>query len=757
MTQPTYEKFGRVLSSVLSVLLALASCASLARAQTQTQTTPAPQKPDEVVRVETELVQTDVTVFDRDGKFVEGLGREQFEVKVDGRVVPVVFFERAGTGSLKERTTTPGATPAAAAPRTVARGRRVAFFLDDVHLSADSLERVRKTIGGFVEREMMPGDSVLISTATGQLGFLQQFTDNRGVLRVALARLTFKPFNVRDSEQVPMTEYQALKVDAGDRDALTQFAAMLLAQTNPPAMPVGVGPPAGGSIYSKPSNGQQMGMTREQAERMVRERAQWILKQTSDYSLGTLTALESLVRGSSQFPGRKLVFFISDGFFLNDRNTGFAERLHQITDAALRSGVVIYSLDARGLVGDTDASSNRADQVGKLSRINSGELIASQDPLNALAADTGGRALFNSGRLDEGLRNALAETSNYYRLAWKPEAPEQKAGAFRRVEVSVVGRPELTVRLPRGYMASQAKPPAAGDAKTAAKPGGGGSVEGGAKSDAKSAQADLRAAFASGVAKTELPTALSTTYVDVPGKGPVLTTSVEVSTDALDYGADGHQPASVDVVCIIWNDQGKQAGSFQKNLKVTPIPPSAEGLRPGVIYNQPTPLAPGLYQIKVAARDARGGQVGSASQWIEIPDLSKRQLALSSLHLGGRVVGSADASKAGAAPRVQFSVSRRFARSTRLDFLAFIYNAARAAGGPVDLSAQVQVLRGGRAIVSAPARKLTPDQTADLARIPFTGAVTLGQLPAGQYELEVTVTDNVSKAKATERVAFEVL
>jgi len=142
MTQPTYGSFGRDLSSVLSVLLALASCASLGRAQTQTQT-PAPQKSDDVVRVETELVQTDVTVFDRDGKFVEGLGREQFEVKVDGRIVPVVFFERAGTGSLKEGTTAAGVTAAGVTPRTVARGRRVAFFLDDVHLSADSLERLR--------------------------------------------------------------------------------------------------------------------------------------------------------------------------------------------------------------------------------------------------------------------------------------------------------------------------------------------------------------------------------------------------------------------------------------------------------------------------------------------------------------------------------------------------------------------------------------------------------------------------------------
>jgi VWFA-related protein len=755
MTQLTSGKFARGLSLVSAALLTMAACAANSRAQTPTPT-PAPQKPEDIVRVETELVQTDVTVFDRDGKFVEGLRPEQFEVKVDGRVVPVAFFERAGAGGVKEASPAPaGAAPAAVSARPGARGRRVAFFLDDVHLSADSLERVRKTVAQFVEREMLPGDAVLLTTATGQLGFLQQFTDNKGVLRVAIARLVYKPFIVRDSEQVPMTEYQALKVDAGDRDALTQFAAMIVAQNNVPT-PVGVGPPAGGSVYSKPNNGQQVGVTREQAERMVRERAQWILKQTSDYSMGTLTSLESLVRGSAQFQGRKLVFFISDGFYLNDRNTGFADKLRQITDAALRSGVVIYAIDARGLVGDTDASSNRADQVGKLSRINSGELAASQDALNALASDTGGRALFNSGRFDAAVRDALAETSNYYRLAWKPEAPEQKAGAFRRVEVSVVGRPELTVRLPRGYMASLVKAqPAPGGAKSAAKPGGGDAA---AKSDAKSVEADFRAAFAAAVAKTELPTVLSTTYVDVPGKGPVLTSSVEVSTDALDYGADGRQPAAVDLVGVVWNDQGKPAGNFKTRLNVTPLPASAaSGERPGVIYNQPTPLAPGLYQVKVAARDARGGQVGTAAQWIEIPDLSKHHLALSSIHLGGRVVGGSETAARPGFSQVQFSVDRRFARSTRLDFIAFIYNAARAQGaGAVDLSAQVQVLRGGRSVVSAPARKLTPDAAADLARIPFTGAITLGQLPAGQYEIEITVADNVSKTSATERVGFEI-
>src|SRR5437588_714217 len=132
----TRLEFRKNTLSLIAALLSVAACLVSSRAQTPT---PAPPKAEDVVRVETELVQTDVTVFDRDGKFVEGLGREQFEVKVDGRVVPVVFFERAGAGGLKEATpATAGASTAAASARPAARGRRVAFFLDDVHLSPDS-------------------------------------------------------------------------------------------------------------------------------------------------------------------------------------------------------------------------------------------------------------------------------------------------------------------------------------------------------------------------------------------------------------------------------------------------------------------------------------------------------------------------------------------------------------------------------------------------------------------------------------------
>jgi hypothetical protein len=92
-----------------------------------------------------------------------------------------------------------------------------------------------------------------------------------------------------------------------------------------------------------------------------------------------------------------------------------------------------------------------------------------------------------------------------------------------------------------------------------------------------------------------------------------------------------------------------------------------------------------------------------------------------------------------------------------VDFLGFVYNASGAGGpGAVDLSVTVRVLRDNRPVVSSPARKLAPEAGADLARIPVTGAISLGQLPAGRYELEVGVTDNVSRTSAAERIGFEI-
>lgn len=729
MLHPNLKRnlFGRLFLLVALLLCPLAG----ARAQTQDK--------DDVVRVESELVQTDVMVLDKSGKFIDGLTREQFELRVDGQPVPLAFFERV-SAPVRKGEAAPGAAAAAAnaAINSRARGRTVVFFIDDLHLSLDSLNPTRSAITRFIDEEMAPGDLVAIVTSTGQLGFLQQFTDNKAVLRAAVARLRNIPPPVHDAEQPPMSDFIATRIANGDRQAAGFYITKVQE-----------------GFFSKNNAGNNPAINSNAIYEMVKTRATNITKQMESVTNGSLSALERLVNTAGGIEGRKLIFFVSDGFYLDGKGSVSVanRRLQLVTDTAARTGSVIYTIDARGLFAPFhDATGTKArDPNGYLDRSSVGEANLAQDGLANLAGETGGEFLKNQNYFDHWVSRVMDETSNYYRIAWKPAGDEQKGGRFRRVEVAVAGRPDLTVRMHRGYVPAAVR--AAEEAKSdkaGAKP----DPKAAATKEAKGAEADFRAALMAPAGKRGLPTALSTSFVDVPNNGPVLTSSVEVGTGTLDYGADGKQPATVDLVGVVLNEQGKQVSNFSKRLTVASSASSSTGEQPGVIYNHKTPLAPGLYQVKAAARDARGGQLGSAVQWIEIPDLSKKQLALSSLHLNGRQVsGGAD----GSAPQIQFSVDRRFPRSAKVDFLGFIYNAARAGGaGTVDLSVTLRVLRDNKAVVSSPARKLSPEAGADLARIPVTGAISLGQLPSGRYELEVSISDNVAHTNAVERVVFEI-
>jgi hypothetical protein len=442
--------------------------------------------------------------------------------------------------------------------------------------------------------------------------------------------------------------------------------------------------------------------------------------------------------------GRKLVFFISDGFYLNDRNTAFSDKLKQITDAAVRSGVVIYSMDARGLMNTTDASSNRADGQGQLSRSNIGEVSAAQDALNALAADTGGKAFFNSGALTQAVDDALRETSNYYLLAWRPSGEEQKGANFKRIEVTVTDRPDLTVRLPRGFMLE----PLTTTNKSAELAGARGTSQ--PASPVKGLERTLVEALSAPSARIGLPTKLDVSFIDVPNSGPVLTAATLISTEALGYGADGKQPAAIDLAGVVLNDQGKQAGSFKTRVNVKPLQNTSVH-DAGVIYTHKLPMKPGIYQVRVAARDETSGRVGSDAKWVEIPDLNSKRLTLSSLLVGGQFVG-AGANTTG--EQMQFSVDRRFARGTNLNFLTFIYNAGSKPAPELD--AQIKILRNGQAVVTSPVRKVPIEAGSDPARVVYGANIALQTLPAGHYELGVTVTDRIAKTSASQHISFEI-
>src|SRR5437667_2060786 len=190
----------------------------------------------------------------------------------------------------------------------------------------------------------------------------------------------------------------------------------------------------------------------QSCETQVRNSARTILTQAGAITHNTYVALESLMVSSARAPGRKLTFFISDGFLMDagPRASNLRDQLDQIIDSARRAGVVVYTIDARGLIGNgTEITQGRA-TMDFGSPI--GAIEASQDALNALAEDTGGRALRGQNYFERWVDKVLDETSNYYLLAWRPDKETEKTPKFRNVKVSIIGRPELTARAPRGYV-----------------------------------------------------------------------------------------------------------------------------------------------------------------------------------------------------------------------------------------------------------------------------------------------------------------
>lgn len=690
---------------------------------------------EDVVRVNAELVQTGVSVFDKQGRFVDGLKREEFELRVDGRPVPITFFENIVAGSLRDRLARAAAVGEAAPDKAVAsapslRQRTVVFFLDDRHLSLGSVTRTRKMLLDFIDREMGEGDLVAIASASGRIGFLQQFTDNRDVLRAAVARIGHIPYAVSDYGQnpgSPMTEYMALTIERKDDPGVFEFyVGDCLKWTLKPPTAVG------------------RGGARRQCEVEVQNRARQILLQAGTVTADTYHSLETLLRYATRMPGSKLAFFISDGFLADTgpRSPIGRERLGRITDEARRAGVVIYTIDARGLIsGALDATGNvPMDANGGLESANLREVVASQDALNALAADTGGRALRNQNYFDKFVGEALEETSRYYLIAWRPEANEGKNEKLRKIEVSVAGRPDLTVRAARGFVSGAVAAHAAAAANVEGK--------GAAKGEKRPADV-LRQALTEFYPRQALPLQLSLIYLDIPSSGTVLTTSVQAFTEGLSYGAEGREAAQLTIEGVVLDDQGRPAASFRTGLKVNPPPEESGGhSASNVIYNHPSPLKPGIYQVRVAARDERSGVLGSASQWVVIPDLSTRQLSLSSLIVGLEGVGDKGADSG----HVQWSVDKRFAHGSRLRFMTFVYNA----GAVGNLSARVQVFREGREVTVTAFRKVSADAQTDPARVPYTAEINLGGLQPGRYTLRVTVEDGAARRGASQQTTFYV-
>lgn len=707
-------RLSRILRAFLFVTLCLTTLnAVIAQA-------PNRQAESDVLRINADLIQTELTVLDSKGRFVDGLTANQFELRVDGKPVPVSFFESANPLTGKRN---PLVADSRARVNPHERARTIVFFVDDLHLSALSVEPLRKGLLQFIEKEMLPEDQVAIVSASGHIGFLQQLTDQRGVLKAAVARIKPQPVTVQDSETVSMSEYVALSIAEGDRAILNFYVNEQLRSLQfTYALPKYGGKGAGFLVGSEP----------EQVERMVMRRADAIIAQSIPRSLAGLSAIETFLRRAARTPGRKTVFFISDGFILHQRNGELARKLRDVSDSAALANAVIHAVDARTFTGRSQSTFMKVDSLGRADSSGSGENTALRAGMTTLAENTGGRTLFDGIGFKSSVAEALEGSNHYYLLAWQPETEDQKINRFKNLAVTVIGRPELTVKLARSQKldARKQSEAVASTLSTTANE----TVQG---AQVRSGQL--------------LPTHVALSFLNSPNNGNVLTIATQVTLDSQS------KRALVDLGGAVLNDQGRVIDSFKTQVGVDPLSTSGQTDNTQVIYNYRVALQPGIYQVRVAAREPGSGRVGNATEWIEISDPFAGNLSLSSLLLNSSLIEN-NTSSASNAAQVQHAVVRRLSKGSRLSFLVFVYNAPRSPAAPnrVSLVADIRVTQYGRTVLTIPTLSVPIEEGSDLQRIPFGGTFPLRSLPAGKYFLEVTVSDRSSKAKATQYIDFEV-
>ena len=548
--------------------------------------------PDDVVRTRTELVQTDVTVVDKRGRFVEGLSAEDFELRVDSKLQSLSFFEQVRAGSVDEEKQLTAARKGNAVPqakldRTPAsvgdRERVIFFFVDDVHLTATGLNRARSVLTHFVENKMMAKDRVAIVSTTGQIGFLQQLTDNKAVLREAISRLNSKYNPETIASQVSISEVDAnLVANRADRGL---FAYLIEATMK--------------EFQVGPAN----------AMTIVTNRVRQINSQSRIAELDTLSRLEGLLRSTTPLAGRKVLFFISDGFVVDPKRSNGSDVMRRVVNEAARVGVVIYGLNTRSnsLGPSVDVSqSGYPDFSPRTATRSLAESQMPQEPLETLAAETGGRAYLNPNALDDGVANALTESSVYYLLAWRPDSENQRAGKSR-INVTIKGRQDLRVRMRRRFFDFRENQAAGNTPTEAAAPA------------TNAPEDDLKTALGSLYPRRDLPTFISTSFQKSADGGTALNLSMKIDGATLGFDESaGKSRAVVDVLGIALDDRG-QFSSFRQKLE---IPREVILTTDGrfIKWTQSLPLPPGLYQVRVAVRDRQTGRIGSAMAWIEIPD-----------------------------------------------------------------------------------------------------------------------------------------
>lgn len=740
--------------SSLALILLLSLCLNTFGQNPPPRPTPSPQQEkqdksaeDEVVRITTNLVQVDVTVTDKKGQPVTDLRPEEVEILEDDRQQKITNFsyvslENAGSGQAVAAPTAtdkaaPSVPPVRLRPEQIRR--TLALVVDDLSLSFESAHFTRQSLKKFVDEQMQPGDLVAIIRTGGGIGALQQFTSDKRQLYAAIERVRF---NLQGR---------------GNIGAFAPIESDSLAE-------------ARAQMPNLPNAGD------DEREANRRDAASELNEFREDiFSVGTLGAINYIVRGMKELPGRKSILLLSEGFSLTRRgeeNTRVLEALRRLTDLANRASVVIYTMDARGLqtlglTAEDSTAGQTPEQIESRLADRRDTLFETQSGLAYLAQQTGGLAIRNTNDLSGGIKRVLEDQKGYYLIGYRPEEatfdPATGRRRFHKLKIRIK-RPGLNHRTRTGFF---------GISEEEAVPA------------RRTRDEQLAGAITSPFNANGVGLRLTSLFGSDPKVGPFVRSIMHINLRDLTFvdEPDGWHKTVFDVLALTFGDNGQVIDQTSRIQTIRLRGDTYErALRNGLVYNLSVPIKKaGAYQLRAALRDTASERVGSASQFIEVPDLKKNRLTISGLVLQGLDPAAAQKSaqaqaQNGASPagtdeaqKAEDETSnldpqaspalRRFQRGMVMQYGFVIYN-AKLTPAP-QLTTQLRLFRDGKLIFTGKVTPLNIAGQTDLKRIAGGAGLQLGtDMAPGEYVLQIIATDALAKDKyrtATQWMDFEIV
>jgi hypothetical protein len=220
---------------------------------------------------------------------------------------------------------------------------------------------------------------------------------------------------------------------------------------------------------------------------------------------------------------------------------------------------------------------------------------------------------------------------------------------------------------------------------------------------------------------------------------------MDAGTLGFRQGADGKYRASVDLVGLVVNQVGKVQQGFSQTLNLAlTADEHKRALAGGVGYTGQVELPPGNYMLRVAVREAETGKLGSLSKYLEVPDMSKKRLTMSSVFLH-----AVDPAAGAKAQPVALTALRQIKRSSDLRFSAVVYNPKLEKGSP-RLSTQLVITRGERVVYQGPVQSI--EVKAGDSQFIKLGQIGVSKLSAGRHVLTFIVTDELADKKNAQLV-----